>query len=84
MKVLLINGSPHQFGCTYTALKEVADSLNRNDITTEIYHIGAALWTDCFTVITKVAEWRARSQRQLSLAEGAVPAQHLTESTNIL
>lgn len=40
MKVLLINGSPHQFGCTYTALKEVADTLNRNDVATEIYHIG--------------------------------------------
>lgn len=41
MKVLLINGSPHQYGCTYTALKEVADSLNMNDVATEIYHIGA-------------------------------------------
>jgi len=41
MKVLLINGSPHQFGCTYTALREVADSLNRNGVATEIYHIGA-------------------------------------------
>ena len=27
MKVLLINGSPHKEGCTYTALKEVADTL---------------------------------------------------------
>ncbi len=41
MKVLLINGSPHQFGCTYTALREVASSLNKNDVATEIYHIGA-------------------------------------------
>lgn len=41
MKVLLINGSPHQFGSTYTALKEVADSLNKNDVATEIYHIGS-------------------------------------------
>ena len=32
MKVLLINGSPHQFGCTYTALREVAGSLNKNDV----------------------------------------------------
>ncbi|HII93486.1 MAG TPA: flavodoxin family protein, partial [Methanosarcina sp.] len=24
MKVLLVNGSPHQKGCTYTALTEVA------------------------------------------------------------
>ena len=27
MKVLLINGSPKKEGCTYTALKEVADEL---------------------------------------------------------
>ena len=47
MKVLLINGSPHQYGCTYTALKEVADSLNRNDVATEIYHIGAAPIRGC-------------------------------------
>ena len=30
MKVLLINGSPKKEGCTYTALKEVADELERN------------------------------------------------------
>ena len=28
MKVLLLNGSPHKNGCTYTALSEVANSLN--------------------------------------------------------
>ena len=40
MKVLLINGSPHQFGCTYTALREVANTLEKNGVATEIYHIG--------------------------------------------
>ena len=40
MKVLLINGSPHEFGCTYTALKEVSDRLNTHQIETEIFHIG--------------------------------------------
>ncbi|PXV95842.1 multimeric flavodoxin WrbA [Lachnotalea glycerini] len=40
MKVLLINGSPNKEKCTYTALKEVADQLNKNDIETEIFHIG--------------------------------------------
>ncbi|NBK26475.1 MAG: flavodoxin family protein, partial [Spirochaetia bacterium] len=29
MKVLLVNGSPHKDGCTYTALKEVSDTLSR-------------------------------------------------------
>lgn len=32
MRVLLINGSPHQKGCTYTALSEVASALNEEDI----------------------------------------------------
>ena len=27
MKVLLVNGSPHQHGCTYTALAEIAHTL---------------------------------------------------------
>jgi multimeric flavodoxin WrbA len=40
MKVLLINGSPHKNGCTYTALAEVSETLNKNGIETEIYHIG--------------------------------------------
>ena len=40
MKVLLINGSPHKNGCTYTALKEVADTLNSEGIDTEFFHIG--------------------------------------------
>lgn len=31
-KVLLINGSPNEFGCTYTALKEAADTLQENDV----------------------------------------------------
>ena len=40
MNVLLINGSPHENGCTYTALTEVAQVLERNDLQTQIYHIG--------------------------------------------
>ena len=42
MKVLLINGSPHEKGCTYTALREAADELERQGIETEIFHIGTA------------------------------------------
>ena len=30
MNVLLINGSPHKKGCTYTALSEVAGQLEKN------------------------------------------------------
>lgn len=40
MKVLLINGSPHKNGCTYTALSEVEKTLNSEGIETEIYWIG--------------------------------------------
>ena len=39
MKVLLINGSPHKNGCTYTALKEIADQLAKEGVDSEIYHI---------------------------------------------
>lgn len=40
MKVLLINGSPNEKGCTYTALSEVAAVLNENGVETEIASIG--------------------------------------------
>ena len=40
MKVLLINGSPRPRGCTYTALNEVAKTLEQEDIETEIIQVG--------------------------------------------
>lgn len=40
MKVLLVNGSPHKEGCTYTALTEVSKTLNEEGIETEIFWIG--------------------------------------------
>lgn len=40
MKVLLVNGSPHKEGCTYTALTEVQKTLNEEGIETEIFWIG--------------------------------------------
>ncbi|QSX05516.1 flavodoxin family protein [Sedimentibacter sp. zth1] len=40
MKVLLINGSPHKNGCTYTALTEIEKELNKENIETEIFQIG--------------------------------------------
>lgn len=42
MKVLLINGSPHQKGCTYTALSEVAKELKAQGVESEIFWIGSA------------------------------------------
>ncbi len=40
MKVLLINGSPKETGCTYTALREVADTLELHGIKSEIISVG--------------------------------------------
>jgi multimeric flavodoxin WrbA len=39
MKVLLVNGSPHKKGCTFTALSEVAKTLNEEGVETKIFHI---------------------------------------------
>ncbi|MGN0963005.1 MAG: NAD(P)H-dependent oxidoreductase, partial [Clostridia bacterium] len=36
MKVLMINGSSHKNGCTFTALSEAAKALNEQGIETEI------------------------------------------------
>jgi len=47
MKVLLINGSPHEKGCTYTALNEVAAVLQDEGIETEIFHLGTAPVRGC-------------------------------------
>lgn len=40
MKVILVNGSPREKGCTYTALCEAEKALRANGIETEIFHIG--------------------------------------------
>lgn len=40
MKVLLLNGSPREKGCTFTALSEVASSLEKDGVKTEIYWLG--------------------------------------------
>ena len=47
MKVLLTNGSPHRKGCTYTALCEAADALNKNGIDTDIFWIGNKALSGC-------------------------------------
>jgi len=47
MKVLLVNGSPREKGCTYTALTEVAGALEKQGIETEIFHIGTQPISGC-------------------------------------
>ena len=47
MKVLLLNGSPHEKGCTYTALSEVARALESSGVSTEILWLGRDAGTGC-------------------------------------
>ncbi|HTW92685.1 MAG TPA: flavodoxin family protein [bacterium] len=47
MKVLLVNGSPHAKGCTYTALEEVARALNSDGIETEVFQVGTRPVSGC-------------------------------------
>lgn len=47
MKVLLVNGSPNEKGCTYTALSEIAEQLKKEGIDSEIYYIGAGAIQPC-------------------------------------
>ncbi len=47
MKVLLINGSPREKGCTNRALEEVKMQLEKNDVEGEIIWIGKEPVQDC-------------------------------------
>ena len=47
MKVLLVNGSPHEHGCTYRALFEIEKTLHEEGIDTEIFQLGAAPIRGC-------------------------------------
>ncbi len=39
-RILLINGSPNEHGCTYTALSEIADTLSKNGVESEMLYLG--------------------------------------------
>lgn len=47
MKVILVNGSPHEKGCTYTALREAAAALEKSGVSTEIFWVGAKPLAGC-------------------------------------
>ncbi len=47
MQVLLVNGSPHPKGCTWTALSEVAAELERQGIGTRIFQLGTQPVAGC-------------------------------------
>ncbi len=55
MKVLMLNGSPHKEGCTFTALSEVEKSLNEEGIETEIVWIKTKPLMSC-TACSKCSE----------------------------
>lgn len=40
LNVLLLNGSPQATGCTFTALKEMATTLEKEGVATEMVHVG--------------------------------------------
>ncbi len=47
MKVLIINGSPHKEGTTYTALSEAIKALEEEGIETELMQVGAEAVRGC-------------------------------------
>ena len=47
MKVILVNGSPNQRGCTCAALSEVAKALNEAGVDTELFWIGKKAMQGC-------------------------------------
>lgn len=47
MKVILVNGSPHLHGCTFTALGVVSAALNEGNIETQLFHIGTKPISGC-------------------------------------
>ncbi len=47
MKILLVNGSPHAKGCTFTALSEVAGALEKAGIETQLMQIGGKAIRGC-------------------------------------
>ena len=47
MKILLINGSPHEKGCTYTALDEISRTLRQEGIETELLWLGVKPIAGC-------------------------------------
>ena len=47
MKVILVNGSPHTNGCTYTALTEVTKALKSEGVDTGIFQLGKQPISGC-------------------------------------
>ena len=46
-KILFINASPHEFGCTYTALKEMIDTFDKLGVEHELLYLGKKPMQGC-------------------------------------
>ena len=49
MKVLMLNGSPHEKGCVFTALSEVASELEKYGVESEIFQMGKKPGMGCIS-----------------------------------
>jgi len=58
MKVLLVNGSPNEFGCTHTALTEIAGALKVAGVDSQIFHIGKDALSGCIACGFCRKEWK--------------------------
>jgi multimeric flavodoxin WrbA len=47
MKVLLVNGSPNEKGCTYTGLMEIAETLQKEGVEAELFQVGKKPISGC-------------------------------------
>lgn len=47
MQVLLVNGSPHAKGCTFTALSEIAAELEKQGVGSQIFQLGTQPIAGC-------------------------------------
>ncbi len=46
-RVMLVNGSPHQQGCTHAALSEIAETLRKSGVESELFWIGRKPISGC-------------------------------------
>ena len=78
MKALLINGSPNQLGCTYTALSKVERILNENGIQSEILYLGKMPVAGCIACgtmhVCRILSARQRPHRGLFCPGKSVPS----------
>ena len=63
MKALLVNGSPHKDGCTFTALTEVVRTLHKHDIETDMLYLGKG-------PILDVSDWSKRELEIVAMRDG--------------